>query len=258
MVLVLSGCTLSLDWIQMLRARRAVSSGNYASAVGLLESVRSRNPDGPKALEASRVGARVAQVNAKDFPSAIQFYKHLVLKSESVEERRQAQENVALIYFEQVQDYNQAVYEFEKLMKLELPPAEAFRFRLNLAKSHFELNNLEQATNELETLLSRKLEPDQIFEVKQLKANIHVANKDLAAAAKSWEEMLRDFPDRAKREKVTLNLVVVYEELKDFNKAIETLEKMKADDPNPEFLELRITKLKERQINQPGAQGWKR
>lgn len=258
LVPALAGCTLSFDWLHILRAKRAVSTGDYASAVALLERVRLRNPDGQKAVEASRLGARVAQVNAKDYASAVQFYRHLVLKSDDVIERRRAQENVAMIYFDQIQDYNQAVYEFEKLLKQDLSPDEAFRFRLDLAKSHFELNNLEQAANELDLLLAKKLEPDQIFDIKQVKANIHVAAKDLAAAAQSWDEMLKEFPERAKKEKVAMNLVVVYEELKDFNKAIETLEKMKADDPNPEFIDLRIERLKERKINQPGAQGWKR
>jgi tetratricopeptide (TPR) repeat protein len=258
MVLALSGCTLSFDWLQIFRAKRAMATGDYASAVGLLEKVRIRNPDSPKSVEASRLGARVAQIDAKDFPSAVQFYKHLVLRSEDVEERRRAQENVAQIYFEHLQDYNQAVYEYEKLLKQNLPDPEAFKFRLNLARSHFELNNLEQAANELDTLLARKLEPDQVFDVKQLKANIQVAGKNLPSAVQSWEEMLKDFPDRAKREKVALNLVVVYEELKDFTKAIETLEKMKPDDPNPDFIDIRIQRLRERQINQPGAQGWKR
>lgn len=254
----LAGCTLSFDWLQIMRAKRAASGGDYASAVGLLETVRSRNPDGSKSVEAARIGARIAQMNAKDYVAAVQFYKHLVMRSEDVEERRKAQENVAQIYFEQIHDYNQAVYEIEKLLKQELPPNDAFRFRLNLAKSHFELNNLEQAGNELDLLLARKLEPDQIFDTRLLKANIQVAGKNLAAAAGTWEEILKEFPERAKREKVALNLVVVYEELKDFNKAIETLEKMKDDDPNPGFVDLRIERLKERKINQPGAQGWKR
>ena len=48
------------------------------------------------------------------------------------------------------------------------------------------------------------------------------------------------------------------EELKQFDKAIEVLENMRPQYPNPDFLDLRISRLKERQYNQPGAQGWKR
>lgn len=254
----LSGCTLSLDWLHHIRAERAVNSGQFETAVNILKKIRERDPDGPRALRAARLGARVAQVEAKDYLSAVEFYRHLVFKSDNALERKEAQKNVAQIYFENIQDHSQAVLEFEKLLKLELPREEAFRYRLNLAKSHFQLNSLEQAYHEIDVLLAGKLEPDEAFDAKLLKANVEMASKNLAGAARSWEEILKDFPERSKREKVALNLVVCYEELKDFGKAIETLENMKADYPNPEFLDIRIERLKERKINQPGAQGWKR
>ena len=252
------GCTLSLDWFHQLRAKKAVAKGDFHSALKILQGIREHDPDGPRAVIAARLGARVAQVDVKDYGAAVDFYKHLVLRSDDPKERKAAQKNVAQIYFENLQDYNQAVFEYERLVKLELSPDEAFRYRLNLAKSHFHLNNLTQADHELDTLLSRKLQPDEIFDAKLLKANVEVANKNLAGAAKSWEEILKEFPERSQREKVALNLVVVYEEMKDFGKAIETLENMRGQDPNPEFLNIRIERLKERRINQPGAQGLKR
>ena len=258
LTLALSGCTLSLDWLHILRARRAAANGDPASAVKILERVREHEPDGQRALTASRYGSRIAQFEAKDYNAAVEFNRHLILRSDDPDERVQAQKNVAQIYFENLQDYAQAVQEIEKILKLNLPPEEAFRYRLNLAKSHFQLNNLEQAASEIDVILSKKLRDDDIFDAKQVKANIEVAAKNLPAAAQIWEEILKQFPDRAKREKVAMNLVVCYEEMKDFTKAIEALEFMKADDPNPEFIELRIQKLKERKINQPGAGGWKR
>ena len=254
----LCGCTLSLDWFHQIRAKQAASRGDFETAIRILQRIRQHDPDGPRAVTASRLGARVAQVEAKDYSSAVDFYKHLVLKSDDSAERKAAQKNVAQIYFENLQDYNQAVYEYERLLKLELSNDEAFRYRLNLAKCHFHLNNLEQADHEIDTILTRKLEPDEIFDAKLLKANVEVANKNLAGAAQSWEEILKEFPERSKREKVALNLVVVYEEMKDFGKAIETLEHMRGDYPNPEFLDIRISRLKERKTNQPGAQGLKR
>jgi len=258
LALSLSGCTLSFDWFHQIRAKKAIDNGQFETAIRILERIRKRDPEGPRALQAARLGARVAQIDAKDYNSAVEFYRHLVLKSAEPEERKTAQKNIAHIYFESLQDFNQAVFEYEKLLKLELPHHESFRYRLNLAKSHFQLNNLDQANSEIEVLLSKKLEPDEIFDAKMLKANVKVAAKDLAGAAESWDQILKEFPDRSKREKVALNLVVCYEELKDFGKAIETLENMKADDPNPDFIDIRIERLKERKINQPGAQGWKR
>ena len=166
--------------------------------------------------------------------------------------------NIAQICFENLLDYGQAVSEYERLLRLQLKPEEAFHFRLNLAKAQFQLNNLEQSGNELDVLLAQKHSDDEAFEAEVLKANILVAQKKQADAALLWEKILKDFPERSKKENVALNLVVCYEEQKDFGKAIEVLERMKSNYPNPEFLEIRIQRLRQRRSNQPGAQGLKR
>ncbi len=254
----LSGCTLNFDFLRYLRARYELRQGEYQAAVQTLDRIRLNEPDSDRALVASRLGSKVALMEAKNYPAAIEFYRHLVLKSEDPKERIRAQARVAQIYFENIQDFDQAVIEFEKLLKMQLEPEEKVRYRMSLAKAHFQLNNLEQAQNELESIMALKLTPEQIFDVKILRANVAVVGKNLPAAAKMWEEVLRDFPERAYKEKVGMSLVVVYEELKEFSKAMTWLEAMKSHDPNPDFLENRILRLKELQLNQPGAQGLKR
>lgn len=258
LIFALSGCTFSLDWARQYWAQRAIAKQDFASALPILQQIVSHEPEGDRALSAARTGARVAHLEAKNYPQAVSFYKHLVLRSPDAGERKQAQQYIAQIYFENLQDFDQAVIEYEKLLKLENNPEEEFRFRMNLAKSHFQLNNLEQALNELNALIEKKPAGDKSFEVKMLKANVLVAGKQYADAAALWATILNEFPERSKKENVALNLVVLYEELKDFGKAIAVLENMRDQYPNKEFLDLRIARLKERQQNQPGAQGWKR
>ena len=256
--LSLNGCSFSLEWADGLRAKRAVARRDYVTAASVFGRLVERAPDGPRAPEYARQGARIAHLETKDYPRAVEFYRTLILRSPDPEERKSAQRYVAQIYFDNLLDYDQAVIEFEKLLKLEHRPEEAFRYRLNLAKSQFQLNNLDQAGHELDVILDASHSPDEVFEAKSMKANILVSQKRTAEAANAWGELLREYPDRAKKENVALNLVVCYEELKDFTHAIETLERMKADYANPEFLNKRIERLTKRQSNLPGAQGWKR
>lgn len=241
-----------------MQARRAIANQDFPRALAILEKLISEKPDGDKALFAARQGARIAHLEAKNYRLAVTFYKHVILKSPDPDERKSAQRFVAQIYFENLLDYDQAVDEYEKLLKLDHRREEAFRYRLNLAKSHLQLNNVDQAQHEIDTLLGQKIGPDEIFEAKVLKARVLVNSRQLSEAAALWEGILRDFPERSQKENAALNLVVCYEELKEFGKAIDVLEKMKPDYPNPDFLNLRIERLKERRENQPGAQGWKR
>lgn len=254
----ISGCTFSLDWLRQIQAQRAIARSDYRAAISILATIVESNPHTEKGLNAARTGAKVAHLDSKNYPAAVEFYRQIVLQSPDPEERKTAQKNIAQIYFENILDHHRAVIEYEKLLKQDLTPDEKFHFRLNLAKSYFQMNQLEQARHEIDVLLSQKPTEDQIFEAKVLKANVLVSGKQLSVAAELWEDILKEFPERSKKDNVALNLVVCYEELKDFGKAIEVLERMRGDYSDPEFLNLRIERLKERKINLPGAQGWKR
>jgi tetratricopeptide (TPR) repeat protein len=252
------GCTFSLDWIRHFQAQRAIQKQNFNEALPILHQTVIQRPDSEDALMAARQGARIAHLELKNYRLAVDFYKHIVLRSPDAEERKSAQRFIAQIYFENLQDFDQSVTEYEKLLKLENTREEAFRYRLNLAKSQFQMNNLDQALSELEQLIAMKMGGEGMFEIHMLKGNILVSNKQMEEAARQFESVLKDFPERATKESVALNLVVCYEDLKEFGKAIEVLENMRETYPNPEFLEARITRLQERKANLPGAQGWKR
>lgn len=157
-----------------------------------------------------------------------------------------------------MQDFDQAVIEYERLLKLQNSSDETFRYRLNLAKAHFQMNNLDQTINELDVLLEKKPSEDQAFEIKTLKANVLTQLKQIPEAAVVWESILKEFPERSKKENVALNLVVCYEELKEFGKAIQVLEGMRVGYSAPKFLDIRIERLRERASNMPGAQGWRK
>ena len=91
-----------------------------------------------------------------------------------------------------------------------------------------------------------------------LKAQTLVAAKKIPEAAALWELIMTTFPEKSKKENVALNLVVCYEDMKEFGKAIDVLERMREGYPHPEFLNLRIQRLKERKENMPGAKGLKK
>jgi tetratricopeptide (TPR) repeat protein len=254
----IAGCTFSLDWYRQMRAKALIEKQNYPAGLEILQKIVASEPDSPGALEAARYGARIAHLNAKNYALAVEFFRHIVLRSPDAGERKNAQKLIAQIEFENLQDFNQAVLEYEKLLRLDNTPEETFRFRLNLAKSQLRMSNIDQAVTELDIVLSQKHSPDEIFEGRILKANTLIAAKRTTEAVTAWQELLKEFPEKSKKENVALNLVVVYEELKEFSKAIEVLQGMREGYAHPDFLDLRIQRLRERMGNQPGAQGLKR
>ena len=189
-------------WYRNYQVESALRAQNFPLALQLLQATVAENPDSSRALNAARRGAQVAQLEAKDYPLAVNFYRSVILLSGSSGERKLAQRSIAQIEYENLQDYTQAVVDYERLLKLDNSPAEAFQTRLNLAKSQLRLNNVDQALAEIDSLLSQPHAPDQIFEAKVLKANTLVADRQMAEAALLWEDILREFPDKSKKENV--------------------------------------------------------
>lgn len=246
------------NWVGDLRIQSAQLAGQNAEFVNLVIARMEKFPNDEKTLEFVRSAARVAHLQLKNYSRAIDLYKFIVMSSPESQERRNAQMYTAQIYFENLHDFEKSVLEYERLLKLDLSPAEKFRFRINVARAHYQMNNHKQALSELRSIFTNDLDEDSKFEVLRLEGSVLMANRQLNDATEVWQEILKRFPDRSAKENVALNLVVCFEESKQFLKAVEVLESMRENYPNKEFLDIRIARLKERHRNLPGAEGWKR
>lgn len=250
-------CTFSAQKRQIQKADKDLAEGQPKAALALLDDAcHGSNSD--LALEAARKGAHLAQIEMKSYQAAVDFYRVIIVASDNSEERKTAQRNIAQIYFENLLYYDKAVIEYEKLLRLDFTAAEKYQFRLNIAKSHLQLGNLDQALAELETLSKDKLNESDEYDLDVFKANVLMSQKKQDQAAVLLEQLIKKFPERAEKESLALTLTVCYEELEEFEKAIATLEAMKKGYDHPEFLDARIARLKTRVNNRPLANGFKK
>jgi tetratricopeptide (TPR) repeat protein len=250
-------CTFSSQKRQISNADKALSDGRPKEALDLLEEA-AHGSNTELALEAARKGAHLAQAELKSFQRAVDFYRVMIVSSDNNDERRFAQRNIAQIYFENLLYYDKAVIEYEKLLRLDFSDADKYQFRLNVAKSHLQLGNLDQALAELETLSKEKTNENDKYDLDVFKANVLMSQKKQDQAAIILEDLIKKFPERAEKESLALTLTVCYEELEEFEKAIATLEAMKKGYSHPEFLDARIARLKTRVNNRPLANGFKK
>lgn len=150
-------------------------------------------------LEAARRGARVAHIELKQYEKAIEFYRRIIVSSDSELERKEAQRSIAQIYFENLLYYDKAIIEYEKLLRLDFTPDEKYFFRLNVAKSHLQLGNLDQALAELEELSKVERPPNDYYDLQLFKANVKTAQKNQRDAADILSQLVEKFPERAQK-----------------------------------------------------------
>ncbi len=252
---LLVGCTSYYSRWQLRKVDQAVEKGDLKRAIEIFENLQRLNLNMEDKLEVARRGSRMAHRDARQYPAAIRFYRVLVLHSPDAAERIAAQEMIANINFENLADYEQAIVEYSKLLSLKPDTDAAFRYRLNLAKSYFNLNQFQQATMEVDVLLKETTSSQQRFDLLVFKGNLLLTTKRLEEAIELFEGMIKEFPERSTKENVRLSLALSYEELSQFQKAIEILSKMRDHYPHPEFIDLKIARLKGRLENLPGARG---
>jgi tetratricopeptide (TPR) repeat protein len=239
----------------MDEAKVETDRGHFRIAISHLEKVITRSPNSKLGVEAAREAARISFYEIKDFPKSIQYYQQIVLNSPNAEERMNAQRQIVSIYFDQLTDYPKAVLEINKLIVMIEDPKERSEYKMRLARAYYYQNNFAQAENEVEEFLRTNSSNEQRFDMLFLKGNIELAKKDLPAAVEIFKNLLHDYPEKSLKDNVGLTLSVCFEELKDFKSAIDVLEKIRATHPMPEYIDVRIKRLKERLQNQPGAKG---
>ncbi|MCB0356317.1 MAG: tetratricopeptide repeat protein, partial [Bdellovibrionales bacterium] len=251
-LLFLTHCSFYYQDIEVKRAQEAIRAGDYKKAVFHYKRVIKKSPEKPIALTAANEAAKISILNVKDFFSAINLLEFIVLYSKNEMERINAQEKIAYIYFERLNDYENAIKEYSKLIALTAQKAQRIGYQFNVAKSFYYLNKFTQSVFELDSILEEKLTEEQNFTIRLFKANVLITKKDFEKAINEYEFLLEKFPEKAAQEKLALIVAVAYEDMNEFEKAIETLEKLKPKAEDPQFIDIKIKRLQERISNQPG------
>lgn len=254
----LASCSFSSEKLEMERAEKAVQEKHFSEGYQHYRRIIDKDPKAPIALKATAEAARVAHYELKDFNGAIQLYRNLVLYSQDQGQRVFSQSKIAEIYFESLNDYQSAIVEYNKLLDLPHSLQEEFKYRLAIAKCYFYLNNFFQAQTELNQLEKKFADKDQQFEILFVRANILLTSKDLDGAIKVLRDLEKKDPENFKKENLGLILAKCYEEQKNLLAAVEVLQSMRSYYPRPQFLDQRISSLKERAALLPGAKGLKK
>nr|WP_295901245.1 tetratricopeptide repeat protein [uncultured Bdellovibrio sp.] len=257
LVLALTACS-SQEEADYKQAQKEIAQEHYRIALSYLDKVIKRNNPTKYPLEAAREAARISFFEIKDFNKAIEYHHFIVLHSPDEKERLESQKQIAAIYFNNLQNYQESIVEYSKLQQMPHTDLEAAQYKMNVARAQYYQNNFFQAESEIDSLLKLKGDDNTRFSALMLKGNILVARKDFAKAAEIFKNLIQNFPEKAIQENVALTLAVCYEENFDFKSAIAILEQYKSKYSPPEYIELRIKRLQERMKNAPGAKGFRK
>ncbi len=228
-----------------------ISSGDFKTALNRFDDIIKVDPSDPVAQQAAREAARVSFFETKEFLRSIQYNQHLVFYSPSSDEVIQAQRQIVLISLEHLNDYERSIIEIGKLLTIETDPATQVELRMKLARCYYHLKRFFQALAEINESLKTPEGKAKEFHLLLLKANVLIADQKFSDAVSLLKELMEKNRTLAFKENVPITLAVCFEEMKEFNLALELLETIRPEYPIPEYVDLRIKRLKNRAKNQP-------
>lgn len=250
--LSIGGCTPAADRIYT-EARAEIEKGHFRLALDLLSRAAEaeRRPD--RKFRYYLEAARIARFEVQDYVRAIRLNKEIILKSADEKQRINAQESVAEIYFENLQDYSQALKELQILEPLVKEAGQKERIQLRICQALYLTGDSTRALDEIN--LAMKSATTEVLSFLKVKAQALVALKKYEEALLVYEQMLQSNPEYFEKENLFVAVSVVYEENEDFASALKYLTKHSEKIKDKAYLELRYRRLKERMVNKPLFQG---
>lgn len=186
----------------------------------------------------------------------IVFLKYILANTTDSEKTLKAMKRISEVYFERGY-YTQAIEAINLLLSKDSENA-FLEQRLQLAKSYFYLRNLYQAEIELNTYIKNIESEDKRVDGLMLKAEILGAQKKYNDAVSTYKEIKTKHKDVYLKNQVYVNEAIMFEEQKQLDLAIATLEEVQDQVEGSEFIKSKIEKLKERKALMPGASGLKK
>lgn len=235
-------------------AKKLAAEKDFPAAEKSFEVALKLTDDPTIKIEILRELSRIQLFETKSFDAALKSLEQIIIFSKDPSERVRAQLQIANVYLENLNKPKEAIPEILKSLSF-LSGQELVEAHFKLAKAYFYLNQFDEALAEADFLLKDEKTEKLKFQILNFKANVLVSSKKTIEAAQLFRNILDKFPDEAAEASLPVTLAVTLEELKDYNGAIKVLLDYKDKLPNPETIDVRVMRLRERSKNAPGARG---
>ena len=220
--------------------------GRYDEAIEKYSYVVLHYERGEFAPEALFRAGEICYLHIHDFEKAADFLHNLLTSYPWSRRSQVAQKYLAEIFMYKLQDYKQAVVEYQRAISLYGTGEESEQFQFEIAKAYFNLKNFDQQRVELNLLLNSypdtKLKPEVLFQI----ANSYFVEGLMDEALKTYQKVIKEFRDTPTAMEATFQMAACLEEKEDLQGALEVLNELVGIYPNYKVIKMRMERIKKR------------
>lgn len=227
------------------RAEKSWESGSYQEAVEAYLALVEEYPDDPLADQAQfQVGNTYYLFLQKD-RQAIRTFRDLIRRDPASSWSLIAQGLLGKIYEKRLEDYHQAIIEYQRRIHLSPGDEGSDLAQLGVARCYFSLGDFERSREEYQLHLERYPASPRRDRALAGVANSYYVTRAYQSAIRYYREAAASGDSRLRSEAV-FGIASCLEEGGDLGAALKEFEKVVGEHPNPRLVERRIERIRER------------
>lgn len=255
--LTCAGCKTEKEARLYDSAQKDIKNEKLSSGLRNLELILIMSPEHPYAMKAALLGADSSFKTPENRTYFQKFAKFIVSHSSDENQQIDFQKRVADSYFES-SEYAQAVIEYQRILSKPDFVDGRYEVLITLAKSYYFLRRFDQAMVEIKKVIQSAPTPELRFQGQLLVADIFSGNKQYKESLEIFSKIQNEDAEFYKKNNLALNVALIYEEMEDFDKAINVLKNMDRSQLGEKFINEKIERLLSRKEFLPGAGGLSR
>lgn len=241
------GCNANNPNTKFKLAEKLASDKKYKAAINEFEFLVSKDPNSKIGVQSQLRIAEIQYIFLGHFQDSIESYKKYLKKETDENKKREALKVLADLYFQNSDQYDEALKSFSQLINYDLDQKEAEEWLFKVGRSLFLKTKFKESI-EIYELLKRKFPNGDYF----CKAELEIANnlstdRKCKESYSRYENVLKCNDEKIKP-LASFGLASCLEESDELDKAYEIFQSIQTTYPSPSVVELKMQRIKRRKI----------
>jgi tetratricopeptide (TPR) repeat protein len=228
------------------RAQAAWDNGDYGKAAEYYEQFINENPRNEQVSFARFRAATIYHRDLKKYDRAIEHYIHLIEDFPKSPDLLDARSRLAECYAA-IGKRREAISEYENLLAFVTDEKEKRRIQLSIAELYYELNEFGQAIAEYRNVTANVVY-DELSERAYMRiGGIQLLRNQFEDALSAYQAVAQNTGNSMIRRIARFGIADCYQRVSLYDLAVKTLEETEPDPNSPEYIQQRITNIREQQ-----------
>jgi TolA-binding protein len=254
LVTSLTSCSLNTAKNKYVLAEKLWNDGKYEASVSEFEKVFAKDPNGVLGRQALYRAAMTQAFFLSQYADAVRKFNQFLLVEGETDQAWEAQKNIGIIYFEKLEQYDQAISHYSNLIKNKPAITDAAEFLFRIGKSHFFKWQFAEAVTTFQDVVKKYPKTEWAEQAAyETGVTYYTQGEQTPAEAKayktaisSFQQFIKQYPNSKLVPEAHFGIASCFEEMDQLEAAYHAFEALKNTYPSPNVIEIKLARIRDR------------